>query len=114
MGCTEMIHLLTAKLGISDLLEQSCSVDKASIASDDLSMIRDFRHLLQRCLPIDLARRAYAADEFGIFDLRRGAARAGGARKLGLSPRPPFLVLSATSHDFGDVITRFIDGGAAL
>ena len=114
MGCTETIHTLTANRGVSDLPEQSCSLDKASIAVDDLTMIRDSEQWRGGCLTIGLANSIYGAAEFGVFDVRWGVARAMGERKVGLSPRPSLPAMNATTHYFGDVITRFSDGGAAL
>jgi hypothetical protein len=114
MGCTVTIHTQTANPGISDLPEQSCSLAKASIAVDDLTMICDFEGLQEGCLPIGSAHSTYAAEEFGMLNLRWGAARAIGERTVGLSARPSFPVMNGTTHDLGDVITRVSGGGNAL
>ena len=114
MGCTVTIHTLTANPGISDLPEQSCSLAKASLAVDDLTMIRDFEDLQEGYLPIGRAHSTYAAEEFGMLNLRWGAARAIGERTVRLLPRPSFPVTNGTTHDLGEVITRVSGGGDAL
>ena len=114
MGRTVIIHTQTAKLGISDRFEQICLIDMASIASDGLSMNRDFEYMQPSCPSIDLAVGACLLDASGIVDLGRASARTRGRGKVGLSSRPSCSVINATAYSFGDFITRFSDGGAAL
>ena len=68
MGRTVIIHTQTAKLGISDRFEQICLIDMASIASDGLSMNRDFEYTQPSCPSIDLAVGACLLDASGIVD----------------------------------------------
>lgn len=114
MGCIVINHPLTAKLGMSGLLDVSCLGDQVGIVGDGLSMIRDADQVPEACdsTGLDLSEQVVEAHE--ILSMTREVDSLSVARKLGLLPRLSFAVTTVSARSFSDVVTHFSNEGAAL